>query len=763
MGLFSSKTKIYVDSVTYNLAGDYSDRINYLKGVVIGSVFQKWGNRSMGDSITYGLMSGTYNTQVNFLRWAKYNYKDGIPKSFLGNSLPMDMFVVREYIERTIGKEVVVESAYAGVSQAFYWAQQWIYINHPYIDDDEWTYDLYDPSAANPRMIIQVRNDPEIILPMPGYRDDGVYAYMTYGELIQKPGDDYETFDQKRIAIYRFGSGDAQMDANQPDIKDTANEFMPFMPVRIDNVFISEGSLRNKYYEPVKRAFKRAFGGSELDDLIDDLKENPSLKDIDYAFINWGVALNTERQSCKQYLFEYFTLLVDLQGDAVNTYRLWKEKLAESVTYFIRMGNNMSNDGSQTESSLVGYYRNLYQQTFPGDEPIRTVSYQSNWLPKEYQMSLHWVGVEQSRLTGAANPGRKVGEVWLDRIAPDRVMFPVVTERRRPDDDPVYTYTSAPVNIPQFNIYKQISAEVAIRLRVTGLKLQNVVYSGKSVWADSDDAFEDEDESKLVVPMHMRTFKKLSSKHKNQIATENAYIVFNCYVKVKVRWYQRGFFKILFVVVISVVGAIFTGGASLGLLGSAISVGSTIGFSGISAIIAGAVVNAIAGIILSVIIDVVSQELFGGALGGIIGAVLGIVAGGAISGFMSGGSIAINWGSFLRADNLLRLTTSAANSYAAYLQEGIQKMQQEYQQFSEQAASESRRIQRLMIEQFGYGGGEYIDPIAYLTDVENNRLIESGDTFLQRTLLTGSEIADLSQEMLYNFAELSLALPNAYD
>jgi hypothetical protein len=87
------------------------------------------------------------------------------------------------------------------------------------------------------------------------------------------------------------------------------------------------------------------------------------------------------------------------------------------------------------------------------------------------------------------------------------------------------------------------------------------------------------------------------------------------------------------------------------------------------------------------------------------------------------------------------------------------KLGAELQDFLKAADLEASKIQQAFFDTFGYGAGK-IDPFMFV-DSANIRN-ESSATFLTRTLMTGSEIADMSHELLYNFAEYSNKLPDAF-
>ena len=58
------------------------------------------------------------------------------------------------------------------------------------------------------------------------------------------------------------------------------------------------------------------------------------------------------------------------------------------------------------------------------------------------------------------------------------------------------------------------------------------------------------------------------------------------------------------------------------------------------------------------------------------------------------------------------------------------------------------------MEQFG--AGKVIDPMAFTTAGQGK--VESMDTFLSRTLMTGMDIAETTHSMLSEFASLTLTL-----
>ena len=170
----------------------------------------------------------------------------------------------------------------------------------------------------------------------------------------------------------------------------------------------------------------------------------------------------------------------------------------------------------------------------------------------------------------------------------------------------------------------------------------------------------------------------------------------------------------------------------------------------------GAVANAIAGMVLGAILSRVAGKLFGNSfLAQIFTFVAMFLIGNyQASGGTGGMSFAESFGSLMRAENLLRLAMSAVNGLTEYLAKGTMTILQEAEALREAYSAESRRIQEMYVEQFG--AGKVIDPMAFTA--AGGGKVESLDTFLQRTLMTGMDIAEATHEMLSEFCSMTLAL-----
>jgi len=252
----------------------------------------------------------------------------------------------------------------------------------------------------------------------------------------------------------------------------------------------------------------------------------------------------------------------------------------------------------------------------------------------------------------------------------------------------------------------------------------------------------------------MSTLKNMPIVWANQLCLEGMHIVFNCYVVVKKKWYQTFLGQISIALVTMGLGAIFSGGASVlggaGLLGSNVAVGAMFGMTGLAGAIAGAAINAIVLTTVMAVIQEVAAKL--GPLGAIFAAIAGIVMGGIVAGQMTGQGF--NFDIFLRADNLLKLTNATINAYSLHTQAKTQDIYGQMRDLDEQYKKQKREIDALMYELTGFSSG--FDP-TILTEVLKNAS-ETRDAFNQRTLMTGSDIAELTQQMIGSFANSSLDL-----
>ena len=549
-----------------------------------------------------------------------------------------------------------------------------------------------------------------------------------------------------RVFIYRVGSGNSELDA-LIEPADNLGEFYPVMPARIDNQPMNDkfGNL----YEEVKKAYKKATG-QKLDKLIDKIEDNKDVKDIDYAFVVFGVSLNVKENSCKRYLFNFFVRLMDNQIGGPEAYKIWEEA-DEQYRVQYAAWKKWKDDQDDEKKPLYGHPNPGQPQAVstPGNQ-LRIFT--TDIFKVKYDTGLTWGYVKRVKVRGKAKVANKDltrGQLMFEHTGFTQFGHDIYTGEFTKIPD-------IPLRASTLRLYWQREDYEYEYLEIIDLQYHNNVYDGHIVSVDGTTAINDDDESPFIVPLHYDTYKETSLLHATQMSTACVFLVLNSFKVKKKKWYEKGIFKILIVVAIAILSVVFTGGAGIGILGANLAIGASFGLTGLTAAIVGSVVNALAGLVVSTLLEKATAKL--GIFGQIIGAIVGMALGGGLS--MGPGGLSVNWGSILRVDNLMKMTDALAKGYVQSIGANIAEMGQELAKLQEDAKNLSSQVGDLMAKNFGTGNGR-IDPLMFLSNSGRN-YIESSDTFLSRTQMTGGDIASMSMDMLTNFAEFSTKLPDAF-
>ena len=300
-------------------------------------------------------------------------------------------------------------------------------------------------------------------------------------------------------------------------------------------------------------------------------------------------------------------------------------------------------------------------------------------------------------------------------------------------------------------------------LTIVGLSHDNYVYNNKTVAISAREALEEEEESGFIVPLHLPTLKRLSLRDRAQLASCSQYLIVNSYKRVKKKWWQRGFFKVLIVIAVVVVSFVMPGaglGLKVGILGQNAAVGAALGAASgtMMAAVAGAAANAMAAMVFTTMLGKAAVELFGEKWGAIIGAFISFVSLNMSFGIGTTGGFTMDWGQLMRMDNLMQITDSVTGAYAQWMQADTLEIMADATQAQEGYEKQMKEIAERSRDILGMTGVTF-DPMLVADAAEY--LGEPSETFLSRTLLTGSELAQLSHALIESFAELSLELPRA--
>lgn len=562
-----------------------------------------------------------------------------------------------------------------------------------------------------------------------------------------------------QMFIYELGGANAALNALSSTIATFPDkEFFPFIPLRIDNDPIdSQEFIDSGLYAKCKTAYRKSFGKNGLNEMLENIEDNESVDDIDFAYLCSGIPLNVKEEASRKYLYAFFKKMIPYQKSTAAEVAAFPAELAAYEAALVNYETWLLGQEAAALSAKFGTPRP--DVPIPEIPEITTLEMKvaDPGIP-DFDMRISFYSIGEEFGSGLAKVDAKEDEIWIEKDGEDVWRVPkagAYFERSEKYEE---------MRLERIVIYHQLTGISYRKLTIHGLFHENFVYGGKSVKISAHQAIDDEDESGFLLPMHNPTVREMSIVDYTQMATANTYIVFNSYEVVKQKWYQSALFTALIIIVIVVISVMTFGTGSLalsaGLLGTNIAVGTALGLTGTAAIVAGAAVNALAALIVSRIITFASKELFGDQIGGIIAAVVNLVVTAGLSGGLSG----MNFAQLLTPQNLLSLTGALANGYTEWMQGEVAALQAATLEAQAEYEEQAEFIQSMLGELGGITDLSF-NPLA-LTDIDSGNgsnssgyTPESLDEFIHRTTLTGSDIVDTTLSMVEDFPELSLQLP----
>jgi hypothetical protein len=573
--------------------------------------------------------------------------------------------------------------------------------------------------------------------------DDGAgHAVIDHSWRVDTQEITYKTWSPLAVFIYPIGSGNSALDA-QVEVLDNVFGFFPPIPVRLDNHFVYS-DYHSEIYEQSKKAYKKLTNGGKFQTLLDKIQANDHLSDLDYVHIVPGVSLNVKENACRKYLYNFFhnSMLTALYG--ASDYTTWqgeKSSATSSITNFAGWSQDQLNPAAPDYGAA-----DPLRLSYP-NAPLNEVSIHSDNPLLSFQMRVQWQSISETIGSGLAKPGAKTGEVWLDKASSADETGPVYVNH-------VLGLVGAPDSqADDVLITWQVSQTEWRRLSVRGLVHKNYAYGGHIVETKAHEALDDVDESGFIVPLHYPTLVQMSLVDQTQMSTACLFLVFNSYKVVKTRWYQTGFFRMILVIAIIIIVA-YTQQYELlsttGLLGT----GITLGLSGFALFLANVAINAITAMIIMKLIATVSVAIFGEKFGMVIAILADFIVLDLGKALEDGATMAQAFSQLANPVVLLHLTEAIGNAASAYIHGMINGVIQETEQVTDRFKQAQSDISDLYAQNIGYDRGIF-DPMS-LVDA-GQPFIETPNTFLTRTLMTGTDIAELSLSLISNFADLTLA------
>lgn len=554
----------------------------------------------------------------------------------------------------------------------------------------------------------------------------------------------YEVFavNDQKVFIHKRGT-DPIFDSLFEDAIE-AGYFFPVIPIKYDAKpgsnpkprYISDSNdpLDEEIYDKGKRVLAKASKRTAYDDIVENLKKNGGSENINYAYVIFGSSLNSPAFSAKRYIYEFFKLYGDYSPDSANEFNSYlqaREVAQESRENWVAWTDAQKDP----ENPLYGTPEPVIIP-YP-KAPERSVSLRSiRKLNLNYTVS--WTHIHSETGTGLLS-GLSPRSIKIEKSGssvPENDLDIEITDGEI-RQTPTYNPQSGAIQIKY-----QIDEDNWEVLTITGLMSSNVIHRGRGVVISAGLALADKNESEFIIPLHETPFRNMRLVDATQFAGSSMYLMLNYYSEVK---YHTNEFKILVIVMIVMI-MIFNSPAGLT---AAVTLGSqlaaVIGLTGVAAVVFAAAVNAIAGLIISRIIAQAAISLFGDELGIIIGAIVSVVAMGAMNSYFAGQPI--NLLDHFNSVNLLKMVGTVSGDLAKHYQQKTLALQEEAKNYVEEFEKESEKLNKLFSEEFA--NRAYIDPVEFYQRImESAVMYETPDQFFSRTLMTGSDISNISLSAL---------------
>lgn len=772
MGLFSSKKKTVVSLSAYNLAGAPEDRIDFMKQSVFNA---NLSGKPVSSILTDEIVNGQSIRYRRGLAYANTRYSGGPAVLSIKGARAIDLQLIADALApRFPAYNFLVQNAVVTTPQFDYWAEDYLEKNYGY---DNQTSQLMSPPAdvaVNARVNTEFRNGRvEIELINPGQTtpawtysfvpDDwnlqSEYIHSVYRlqrETIDQDstesrptqaGDSagtetstsevtaademyttttnvtttvangtttIRTYKTTRVLsrgkyfMYRVGAGTyPALDAAAVEVAQHV-QALPAVPLRVDNKDIHRKELRTtEQHKTSKMLLSRM--GIDLMDTVDSLNDNENLKDIDFAYMVFGVELGGRSAAEQEYVFRFLDYLRVNQVTQQAEYDAWVA----------------ANPGVNVKNA----------------PPMNTLVYRNQSAGDTYNAKFQWNNIRKE--TEAGDIG-KVGTYTTECGAP--VIKNVARTRIG------QLVADAITDLTAVVARRQVSPGVIEKITVVGLSMHSTIYKGKTVEVKAYDAFNDPDEDGqgFILPLLMDIYLEMSAINQARLGRVSAHMALYCYQIVKIKWYQRGAFKIVMIVIAIAIAYVSAGTAS------GVSAGIIAGVTGLAmgtvlVTLLAAIVNTLIMMILMNILSKVATQVFGEKWGAVIATIIAIAV---TRNFSNIGNSAIQ-ATKLTAANIINNIGAVVKVYSAYTEGAIAEMRDELESAREEYEKEFDLHKQALLD---LNSGVIFDLDVMM---QNNFQLfnESPESFLSRTLITGSDVVEITLGTIENFVDSSLALP----
>lgn len=503
--------------------------------------------------------------------------------------------------------------------------------------------------------------------------------YMTLPAV--DPGKDYMHVKyvvggQTKYWMYQLGSGaHPTLDKLLNVPPSLTGTYMPFTYFRYGKA-PSNVDKTSEAYKTSNQMLKIL--GMDYDDVADAITDNPDVADVETAILMFGVPIDSTNKHEQRYLWEFFDNLFANSAEQFNL------PIRRDIS-----ARQLNRSPNYTRSSIV-------------------------IQDKKFKMALSHEGIFKTI---------KVGSIGA--IGSFTSSYGIVNTIFNVQDDE-YGVVQRNKQTKVHTFKRQLSDTLYEEITVEGFQMLYYVYEEYTTTADeTDDIF--------LIPIDISLTKTWSIPDKEILYSRSMHMVFNSRVVTKIKWYQRGVFKVIMVIV-SVVMAYFTMGATLKSLALALSTGTGVG-AAVFILIKKLLLGALLAFAFKAFAKVVGIEI------AIIFAVV-LVAYGVFDALKFGSIQGAPW-----ASDLLKLASGISKGIQDQVASLFKELQVEAASFSEQMAEQLKGLESA---QDLLDNSQILSPIVIFG--------EKPEDFYNRTVHSGN-VGVLAFSAVENYVDTALELP----
>lgn len=576
-----------------------------------------------------------------------------------------------------------------------------------------------------------------------------------------------ETFslNKQKIFIYQRGTGDGELDKLFSAVIEEGGYF-PVIPIKVDvksgkkpvSVFIDRDNIDSSagstshlqgLYTLNKKVFKKISNNRDgYQGILDGLMENNDVDGINNIYVMHAVPLNTPENAGKKYLFHFFDHISSLSPNANRefaTYQeLWDEAHASAEAYGEWLDAQDDKDNPLFGTVEPGI--RPYPQMPATSVSLRTLhAFRLNY-------SVSWGNIVKSSGTGKAHPDMRMGDVRLTKSSGNK--FELLFDN---NGSFINKYFGLGRSSEIVEIKYQDKEDSWVSLKVYGLRSDNIINRGKGVSTKAHDALDDKEETELLIPVNNAVYSSMRLIDRTQMGVTMSYMVLNYYAEYKEKWYQRSFGRTFIVILLVVITVMTFGAAAPATASIGAMLVAAVGVTGVAALIIATAINALVGLIVSRLITKVAVAVFGEKIGLIIGIIVSVMVMNGLNSYMDTG--VVNIMDSFSAPNLIKMASSISQDMAKTMQQEADNIVKAMHGAQEEFQAVSDQLSELYESEFS--DRAVFDPLDFLEKSRNSQeTFELPDAFFARTLMTGSDIAELSNKAIEATINLEYTIGN---